>query len=258
LTVRPARSPLDLVATLGLALLGLVVALLPAASWVRVTVLIPLVFALPGYAVGCALLPSRTIPAAERGVYTVALSVAICALSGVLVQLVLSLGRASWAILLTLITVTASVTALRRRRPLAWRRRPRATIATPPPASILAIVVAVGIAAWAISVASAGARKDRVHARFSELWVVPAKAPQPGGDSVSIGVENHQGVPVSYVIQTQHGTLFTSQPVRLSAGGRWHTRLLPGAISSADPLRVTLLREGAVYRRAYLDSGLRP
>lgn len=254
-----ARSPLDLVATLGLALLGLVVALFPVESWMRVTVLIPLIFALPGYAVVCALLPPGRIPAAERTVYAVALSVAISVLSGVIAQPVLRLDRASWAILLTVVTVTASVAALWRRRALPWRGRPRPATPMLGLSSVLAIVVAVGLAAWAISIASAGNRKVRVDSRFSELWVLPAKLAPPSGDAVSIGVENHQGVPVSYLIRiTQHGIELADRPIRLRNGERWQTRLLVRGISSADPIQVTLLREGEVYRRAYLESGLRP
>lgn len=98
--MRPARSPLHLVVTLGLTLLGLAGVLLPIESWVRFIMLVPLVFALPGYAAVCALLPSETVPAAERAVYTAALSIAISVLSAVRVQLVLGLDRTIWVLML--------------------------------------------------------------------------------------------------------------------------------------------------------------
>jgi uncharacterized membrane protein len=257
--MRPARSPLHLVATLGLALLGLAGALLPIESWVRFMMLVPLVFALPGYAVVCALLPSGMVPAAERAVYTVALSIAISVLSAVTVQLVLALDRTIWVLVLTLVTVTASVAALRRGRPWHWRQRPRPTMPMLSPASSLAIVVAVGLAAWAVSIASAGARRDRVESHFTELWLLPANVAPPGGDAVAIGVENHEGVPVSYLVRiTQPGIQIADRTIRLRDGERWRTRLLVRGISSADPVEVTLVREGEVYRRAYLQSGLRP
>jgi uncharacterized membrane protein len=257
--VHSKRSPLDLVGTIALALAGLGLALLGGPSWARVALLLPLVFCLPGYAVVCALLPADTIPPVERAVYTVALSIAICALGAVLLQLVLRLDRTVWAAMLTLVTLAASAVALRRRRPLAWRSPMRSAVALVSPASSIAILLAVAIATGAVAIASAGARSERQDSRFTELWVLPAaRKAGPGGEAVSIGVVNHLGSAASFVLQMQHGALLTSQPLRLAAGERWRTQVSFSGISSADPLLVTLLDNGALYRRASLASGPKP
>jgi uncharacterized membrane protein len=255
--MRSARPSLDLVATLGLAVLALIVALVPVEGWLRVALLISLVFVLPGYAVVSALLPSGTIPATERAVYTLALSIVVLVLSGVIVQLVRGVDRATWVILLPLITVAATGVALRRRRALPWEP-PRRVVPLIPPISALALVIAVALAGWAISIASTGARSDRVAARFTELWVLPAQVAPTGGKAVSVGVENHQGAPVSYRIRmTQRGIEIAGRDIRLRDGDRWRGQFPVRRISRAAPLLVTLLRRGAVYRRVYLTSGFR-
>jgi uncharacterized membrane protein len=244
------------VATLALALLAVIAALVPLATWARVILLVPLVFALPGYAVLSALLPAWPIPAAERAVYAVALSIAVCVLAGVSTQLVLGLDRAMWAAVLTLVTVAASTVALQRQRPLAWRRPPLPAVTMPAPTTVLAFVVAAGLAAWAISLASASARESRADARFTEIWALPVKPPAPGGAAVSIGVANHEDSASSYVVDvTQKGAALLHEPIALRDGERWQVRLPVAAITGARPVEVTLQHEGHVYRRAYLNSG---
>lgn len=254
--MRPGRWPRDLLATLVLALAALAVALLSAPHWARAALLLPLVFALPGYAVSYAAMPSRGIPAVERAVYAVALSIAVCVLSAVLIQLFTPLDRRTWAILLSSITALATAVALARAHRPSLRLHLRQPIAPITAGRVLAIIAAVAIATGAIAIASAGARRDRAGTHFSELWVLPAKPLRPGQQAALIGVANHEGIPVSYVLQMNHGPLFRSQPIRLAAGRTWQTRLAARGISRSDPLDVTLLRAGRVYRRVSLKSGL--
>ena len=59
-----------------------------------------------------------TVSPAERGVYAVALSLAVAAVGGLVLQLAIGLDRASWAILLAAVTALAALRGLRApRRP---------------------------------------------------------------------------------------------------------------------------------------------
>jgi uncharacterized membrane protein len=255
LKVSSERSPLDLVTTLALALAGLALALLPVATWARAVALLPLVFALPGYAAICALIPSNTFATGERTVYAVALSITICALSGALAQLVVRLDRTTWAVMLTAVTVAAAGAGLWRRRPLAWPARSWSRIAAAAPGSAVAIIAAAGIAALAIVIASDGARRTRADAHFTELWALPQAGSSAGADAVLVGVRNHEGVAGSYVLQVPQGTLLRSEPIRVAAGATLQTRVPAPGNPSAGALDVTLYREGHIYRQVHLDGG---
>lgn len=247
----PRPSP-DLLATVALALLGLLVALAPAEIWIRVAVLAPLALVLPGYALAAALFPPGSIPPAERAVYSTALSVAAAVLSGVLAQLLVDLDREVWALLLFAVVLAASAVAQRR------RPRPRAagaggSLPRPGPLSAAALLAAVVLAGWAVEISSRGARADRDETRFTELWVQPARS--GGGPAAAIGVGNHEGRPVSYRVEaSRRGTVLAEWEIGLADGRRWQASLPLAGISPARPLLVTLLRGGEVYRRAYLRS----
>ncbi len=253
-----ARWSRDLTAVLALAALGLVLALVPGRGPLEGTVLLLLVLVLPGYALAAAFFQPGSIPAAERTVYVVALSVAVTGLGGVLVQVLLDLERGVWLALLLGATVAATWIAQRRRELLPFERpSPHFELSSFNPAAIVAMLLAVGIAAGAFSIAFGGARDSRAAAHFVELWALPE--PSGAGESpetaVSIGVRNHEGRPVSFRLEAAQGTeIVSSWAVQLARGERWET-ILPTSLPSATaPLRVTLLREGRVYREVLLES----
>ena len=67
----------DLTLVVALACLAFVAALLSAPVLLRAVLLVPLVLVLPGYALAAALFPPGTVSPAERGVYSVGLSIAV-------------------------------------------------------------------------------------------------------------------------------------------------------------------------------------
>jgi uncharacterized membrane protein len=123
------------------------------------------------------------------------------------------------------------------------------------PLSLLAVAVAIGLGGWAISISSSGAHSERDHAHFTELWVLPVTG---GGANraISVGVANHQGNSSSYQLEVTHGDAhILARSIRLENGERWHTVLALPGITRNDPVEVELLRNGRIYRRAYLESG---
>jgi uncharacterized membrane protein len=263
--MRSARSSLDLLAAIALALAGLAAALIPAEAWLRAFLWVPLVLGVCGYAIIAALFPDQRLQPGERVVYAVAASIGATVLGAIVVQLVLDLDRTVWAVLLVAITVGAALVAIRRRgrRPTAaapetGRTGPRFHV--PGPVAGLTLIAAVAVAAAAVVISSNGARRERDSYRFTALWVQPARHPAAiGGRAVTVGVDNHQGATARYrLVVKQGGGILTRRKLELGDGGRWRLRLAVAPASAADPVTATLRRNGAIYRHVYLDAGSTP
>ncbi|MGH2938056.1 MAG: DUF1616 domain-containing protein [Solirubrobacterales bacterium] len=257
--MRTARSSLDLSAAIALALAGLAAALIPLDPWARVVLLAPLALAVSGYALLAALLPAEELPPGERLVYSVALSLVATTLGGIAVQLVFDLDRTAWAILLAAVTIAAAALALRRRgrleipRSSAEEHRPR--LALPGLLSSLAVGTALAIAVAAVAISSAGAKRERDGYEFTALWAQPAERAAGAGQAVAIGVDNHQGAPARYRLVVRQGaSMLVKRKLVLADGGRFRFRLPASAISPADPVTVSLHRNGEVFRHVYLES----
>jgi uncharacterized membrane protein len=251
-----ARWSRDLTAVLALAALGLVLALVPGGGPFEGLVLLVLVLVLPGYALAAAFFQPGSIPAAERTVYVVALSVAATGLGGVLVHVLFDLDRSVWLALLLGTTVAATWVAQRRRELLPFEgASPNIDLPRLSPHAALAFAAAVALAVGAFSLALDSARDSRADAHFAELWVLPEGDAGSGEGTVAIGVGNHEGRAVSFRLQAiQSDKVLLTRTVRLDRGEVWRTSLLAPASAPGEPLRVVLLREGRVYREALLGN----
>ena len=147
--------------------------------------------------------PARRDPPDLRLVLSVAFSVGVAAIGGLIVQLVIRLDRPCGPRLLALVTVVAALAALRRRDGMpADTERPTLRIPIVGAISVVAMLAAVAIGGWAIAIATEGAHRQASEAHFSSLWLVPAgpaRTPQP----VSVGVTNHEGQTSAYQL-TRH------------------------------------------------------
>jgi len=259
--MRTARSSLDLVAAIALALAGCAAALIPLEVWVRVVLLAPLALAVCGYAIVAALLPDAELSRGERLVYAVALSLAATTIGGVVVQLFLALDRTAWAILLAVVTIAAAAVAMRRR---GLRRSPPSTeapgesgprLALPGALSILTVAAAVAVAVAAVAISSAGAKRERDGYRFTALWVQPAERAVGAGQAVAVGVDNHQGATARYRLVVRQGpATIVKRKLVLPDDGRFRLRLPAAPISPSDPVTVSLHRNGEVFRHVYLEN----
>jgi uncharacterized membrane protein len=113
------RQSIDLFVVIVIAGLSAMLALvMPANSIVRLICALPLVFFLPGYAITAALLQMRSLGNVERLLFSLGLSVAMTALSGLLLNLTpWGLQSTTWAIMLAVIVVLTSAIAWLRRKP---------------------------------------------------------------------------------------------------------------------------------------------
>ncbi|MFI5025416.1 MAG: hypothetical protein ACHQCI_01515, partial [Solirubrobacterales bacterium] len=230
----------------------LVVMLLPVGGHVRNIALVPLVLVLPGYAISVAMFGPGAVSRGERFVYTLALSVATAALGGLLWQLFFGLGRLAWAFLMVATVLVAARVARRRRLPRLSRPSRRSFRLGLPTA--LAMLASLVLAVVAVDTAVKGLHDQRAEANFSSLWVVPEG---PSGDSVEIGVWNHQGDVHTYLLSVERGgAALWRWEGRLGSQKRAQVALDPTQIAGSGELRVSLYRDGVLYRRTELETGV--
>lgn len=242
------RRDLALVAALALA--GLLAAVLQAPVVVRAVLLVPLVLVLPGYAIAANLFARGTIGSIERAIYSVTLSIAVVAVGGLLIQLMLGLGRDVWAVFLAAVTIYAAL-RLRGEAPgesIAW---PQA-IPWPLPVGILAFILAGVIAALAIASAGDGLREAQAKIRFTDFWLLPASAGvvPAGGERLEVGLRSHEGRPVRFDLRlSRDGSVISRQSLKLRGGEEWKQTFVVAKAPHGVPVLATLTREGKPYRR---------
>ncbi len=237
----------DLIAVVVLACLAFVAALLTAPLWLRAPLLVSLVLILPGYALAAILFPLRTISPAERGVYTVGLSIAVAAIGGLLIQLVLDLDRQIWAAFLATVTIAAAVRGLRG-HDRAWSLPSLATMPRSLPAAVALFAIAAVIAGMAIASAGKGLREAQSKVRFTDFWLLPA-GPGPGTAGVTVGLRSHEGHPVHYTVRlSRGGAPIATEPLTLQAGQKWEGTFALAQASGEGPVLARLSRDGLPYR----------
>jgi hypothetical protein len=248
-----ARSR-DLTRVIVASLASLALMVLPFGGLPKAIALVPLALVLPGYAISAAMFMPGSVTRGERLAYTLSLSVGAAAIGGLIWQLLFGLSRASWALMLVAIVLVAATIARRRRTAMssdpAQRRSRLPPLGLP---TALAILAAVLLTFAAVNVTIEGLRDQRAESHFSSLWALPYG---PGGDSVEIGVLNHQGSVYTYRLSVDRAGI----PVwlwegRLGAHKRKQVILGLDEIPGAGPVDVILYRSGIPYRRTELQPG---
>jgi uncharacterized membrane protein len=238
----------DLALTSALAIAALVVALLPAATWLSAALLLPLVLVLPGYALAAGLFAPHTVGRIERAIYAVTLSIALVAVGGLLIQLVLGLGRDLWVVFLVAVTLGATLRAHRQYpvEPLGWPERLPLAL----PVAVIAFAVAALIAALAVASAGDGLREAQAKIHFTDFWLVPAGTVAPSGEELEVGLRSHEGRPARYSLQlSREERVFFSRSVSLRAGETWKQPFVVTKAPRGVPVVATLIRNGKRYRQ---------
>jgi uncharacterized membrane protein len=240
----------DLALVSALAIAALVVALLPVATWLSAALLLPLVLFLPGYALAAGFFAPRTVGRIERAIYAVALSIAVVAVGGLLIQLVLGLSRDPWVVFLVMVTLGAALWAHRKHpvEPLVWP----AGISPALPVAILAFALAGVIAGLAIASAGSGLREAQAKIHFADFWLVPVGAGSlaSGEETLEVGLRSHEGRPVQFGLQlSREGQILLGRSVSLRAGETWKRTFAVTEAPRGVPVIATLTREGKSYRR---------
>jgi uncharacterized membrane protein len=251
----------DLALTAVVTLASLVLIALPFEGLLKALLLLPAVLLLPGYALSAALFPPRAISRGERAVYVLVFSVSAAALGGLLWQFAFGLGRGAWAFVLATITLAACAVAQRRRTRMPIKQRERSR---PRPSrgqgarldmpTASAALIAAGAAIAALAIAIDGLQEQRAESHFSALWVAPQT---PASEVVEVGISNHQGAVHDYRLEIEAaGREIRSWRGRLGSNGAQRVRIPPGAVPAGARLVVSLYRDGVLYRRTELQTGV--
>jgi uncharacterized membrane protein len=254
------RRPTDLGLVMIFAAIGLMVTLLPGLpELLRAPLALPLVLALPGYALIAAMDPGRHAGGIERAVMTPALSIAITILGGLLLNLTpWGLRREMWALLLGGFSLAMAGVAVTRRKKIA--ANPDAPVAPSRPVLRLRPqqIALLGMAALlligAVVVARYGALNQPTEG-FTQLWLQQVAGAAPG--TVRLGVSNEEQQPVRYVLRMSAGERVLAEwdDIELQPGARWeNTETLPADLGAGLPVEAALYREGEAepYRRVHL------
>lgn len=247
----------DLRAAVALAGLCAALALLLPLEPLRLAFALPLVLLLPGYAIAVATFVGRPLGPPQLLLMSIALSLMVLALGGVLLTyLPGGIRPLSWALLLLAIVVGAStVCALRRSVPQSrlelWRppslRWPQA-----------ALIGAGGLATLAALILAFTTLPAKNALGYSELWMLP----RADGAGIRVGVNSQEQGDVEYRLRVAFGSGNTAidREFSLEPG---EERVLsfntpPDAKGSPVAVNAALLRQdrpSAIYRRV---SGFAP
>jgi uncharacterized membrane protein len=238
----------DLTLVVALACLAFVAALLSAPVLVRAVLLVPLVLALPGYALAATLFPPGSISPAERGVYAVGLSIAVTAIGGLLIQLVLGLDRDIWAAFLAAVTIAAAARGLRdgerERMTFSLAKVPRSL-----PVAIAVFLAAAVIAAMAIASAGNGLRDAQAKIHFTDFWMIPDRVGGPTAESFTVGLRSHEGRVTHYTVRlSSQGSPLATEYLTLRAGQQWERSFPVVNELQRVPVLAKLSRDGLPYR----------
>lgn len=213
-------------------------------------VLVLLVLVLPGYAVAAIAFPPGSVSPAERGVYAVALSIAVAAVGGLVLQLAVGLDRTVWAVFLASVTLLAAIVAMelpRRRRPLLPVRLPRAF-----PLVLASFGVACLVAVLAVVSARDGLLDSRSQAHFTDFWMTPAAT---GSKAVTVGLRRHGDGRGRYAVRLLRGSRTLARREVVLRAGQQRVWTIP--VLAPGPARVVAAVEqrGRAGRRLHLELG---
>lgn len=216
---------------------------------------LPLVLLLPGYAVVAAAFTRRTLGVPERLLFSLGLSLAIVALSGLLLNLTSwGLQAGTWSIWLAIVTLGACTVAWLRRRhefPLAAPSQLNTGLDIRQGAIlVLALAVVIG----AIAIARMGA--DQSSTSFTQLWMLPASA--ANSNTVNLGVSNMENTTEKYKLDLTVGDKVLQEwpTIELQPGKEWQvSAVLPSNQATTSQVVAILYRldqPGTVYRKVTL------
>lgn len=189
----------------------------------------PLVLLLPGYALTSALFPGREFWMHERLIFSLALSLVLVILAGLLLNLTpWGLRADSWAVFLAGITLGACVVALVRR----WRQgisNSRGVRAGGIGLNLrqgLLLGLAALIVGGAVAVSIIGAERQPSPG-FTQLWILPANASN-SKNAVHLGVSNMELTAMEYrLVVSVDGKVVKEWPtIDLNTHGQWEATLV--------------------------------
>jgi len=248
------RRSNELIAVVVIAGLSAVLTIfLPANSIVRLLCALPLVFFLPGYAITSALLTQGSLGGVERLLFSLGTSVAVTALSGLVLHLTpWGLQTSTWAIMLAVIVLVAGA--------IAWLRQGPDARVTPAPVErrfslhfrdgiFVGLAVLVAGAAFGLTKLPAGPNGI---AGYTSLWMVPAN--QTNSNDFRLGIKSSEFSDTNYRLQISVGGQVVQEwtELNLKPGQTWETEItLQSNQIGSGPVVANLYKlndPGTIYR----------
>lgn len=272
-------SMLTLIVVAAVAVEAVALAAAGAAAF-RPLAALPLALGLPAYALAAALFPPGRLGGAERLTLGLGAGLAVTALGGLALNWTpWGLRAGAWAALLGGITLAATAIALARARsggagwrgalaalqvptprlPMLRNEKWRLQLPWPRPPMLrqaLQFGLAAALVGGAVGVARLGAAGPSA-AGFTQLWMLPAGAAEPG--VVRLGVRSEERAPLRYSLRLAVGDSVVRSwaSLELRPGERWETVVeLPATSLDEGPLQAVLYRADApteAYRRVWLS-----
>lgn len=237
---------------LTLTALGLAGTAIPTGGWsaLRAIIVLPLVLALPGYALSGAIFRHRAPALAERIVLALSLSVVAAALVSLFIYAIrVGLTALSWGVALALVTIGATLVSSAvqaepddstpgerpraARRP--WRRLP-----------IVIATVSVGLVAGAVVLARTPLPSDSAPG-YTALWLTRDR----GSAKLVVGVRSEEHRRTRYVLKLVLSGRTTRRRLALGPGETWQVKLPPAARAAASLYRAG---DPSVYRSVNLSA----
>ncbi len=236
------------------------VVLLPEGNLLRIILAVLLALVLPGYSVAAFAFPDTALEMSARIVYSVGGSIAICALGGLLLNLIPGgLILANWLIFLTSMIAIASLGALVRRLLASDNNSvPRTQFHVSFSQMALIGLFIVLIIAGTVSIARSGAIQQPA-TRFTQLWMEPSAIPIAGtaaNRTLNIGVFNDEQQAMHYTLALTdpNGDSIQTYDISLNASQTWQRELvLPAGQGIVSALLYRADNPTVVYRRVTFD-----
>lgn len=227
-----------------LALVGL------QSSLLRLIVMAPLVFFLPGYAIAQVIFSGGQLDAWERVLMSLGISLMVTIISGILLDRTpLGLQAVSWSVVLGGITLIAAVIALKKRQAGPAKELPRLesrVYAIPVLLFAGAVILTAGAFFFARTTTNSLAHT------FTVLWLTPVDKSQP--NVLQVGVTNMENSTINYRLTVQEGGKVLEQfpSIQLQPGNTWKSEI---KLSNAGtgPVTANLYRlddPSKIYRTA--------
>jgi len=218
----------------------------------RVLLTLPFVLVLPGYAIAAAIFPGQDLAGFERLLFSLGLSLTTTILSGLVLNLTpWGLQVTSWAVLLTIITLVASLAALRRRR----HESANTTAKLRFPLSLRQVLL-FGLSGLIVTAAIGLARGPKPSHNlqgYTTLWILPSAESQQ--NFITLGIHSQEFELVHYKLQlTLDGKPVQEWPdISLAPGRQWAQNiLLPAGQGSVEAVLFLANNPGTPYRRVTL------
>ncbi len=245
--------------------LGIMVLALISGGSIEQVLVLPLVVALPGFAVMAALFPHTDLPVAEQVLLSLGLSLVVLVLSGLLLNLTpWGLQTASWVIAVGSITLGAAGLALALARQGQGQGqgqgrpgKPWSVITSFNPGLNSRQIILFSLAGLVVLLALLVARNGALQKPtpgFTQLWLLPG-AKVAGQTTLRLGFSNQEGAEVTYKLQIKSGAdLLQEWPaLTLKPLEQWETNVtLPPGLAAGGKVEALLYKASApdiVYRQ---------